>query len=182
MSSSSTNSTTPDNPSQAPSDAEPLPGGIQQVLALFEGELAGVEFPEVGAQALASAVEERQARANELAAARAAAAAAESAMAESTQGLQRLAERAVAYAKVYAADNPELAAQLADIKLDTGRRAAKRGRKPKLSTPEAAESSEAAEPSAARRKGKAARTPSSKRSAAGDQGGVVAKECASRES
>ena len=156
------------NHANPPVDADPLPAGIQQVLALFQGELAGVEFPEVGAEVLARAVDERQARAGEAAAARAAATAAELALAQSTQALQRLAERAVAYAKVYAADNPELAQELASIQLDAGRRAAKRGRKPTPSQPESS-AAQAPPSETVEHRAKSARTPSPKRSAADAQ-------------
>lgn len=95
-------------------------------MALFERELSGVEFPEVSTGALAQAAAEVQAAARQCDRLRAELAAAESALDSSRNALVRLAERGLAYAKIYAAEDAALAATLEAIRFGAAR--AERGR------------------------------------------------------
>ena len=90
-------------------------------MALFEHELSGVEFPEVNAGVLAQAVAEVQAAARHCDSLRAELSAAEGALESSRSALVRLAERGLAYAKVFAADDPGLTATLEAIRFGAAR-------------------------------------------------------------
>jgi hypothetical protein len=85
-------------------------------MGLFERELSGVAFPEVSAAALAQAVAEVEAAARQRDSLRAEVAAAEAALESSRNALVRLAERGLAYAKVYAAEDAALTATLDAIR------------------------------------------------------------------
>jgi hypothetical protein len=104
------------NPSReaTPSD-DPVPADLRAVLELFSAELRGVAFPGVDAAGLGKHAEEVRARARDVERAQAALDAALGALGERTAALAALAGRALAYARVYAADNAELAARLADL-------------------------------------------------------------------
>ena len=90
---------------------------IRQLVALFAEDLPDVLFPEVDAQMLASLVRTVEARADTLAQAEADLAAARQAHAEAHVELTQAAEKGLGYARVFAADNPELSAKLAEISL-----------------------------------------------------------------
>lgn len=111
----------------------PLPDAVRAVLALFEGPLAEIRFPQVDRETLAeqaAAVEHKRA---ELQRALETVQAARAALDREQQTLLDQARRAHAYASVFAIGDPELTKQLVDISFD-GRSAApakKRGRKPK---------------------------------------------------
>jgi hypothetical protein len=107
-------------------------------MALFEKDLSGVEFPEVSVSALAQAVAEVQAAAQQCERLRAELAAAESALEASRSALVRLGERGLAYAKVYAAEDAALSAAVEAIQFGVPR--AERGkvtRKRRAVAPEA---------------------------------------------
>jgi hypothetical protein len=111
----------------------PIPDAVRAVLALFEGPLAEVRFPQVDGETLAaqaSVVEQRRAilqRALE------AVQAARAELEAEQRSLLDQARRAHAYASVFAEGDEQLSEQLA--KIDFGERpvapAKKRGRKPK---------------------------------------------------
>lgn len=104
------------NQAPAPSHPDdPVPAELRAVLELFAAELRGVSFPGVDAARLGQHAEEVRARARDVERAQAALDAALGALGERTSALSALAGRALAYARVYAADNAELAARLADL-------------------------------------------------------------------
>lgn len=90
---------------------------LQAVVALFEGPLAGVRFADIDAGGLsklaadvgsaAAEVEEQEAKLVEL----------RQGLAQRQEALLGLAQRALAYARVYAEDDEELLAKLNDISL-----------------------------------------------------------------
>lgn len=94
---------------------DPVPAELRAVLELFAAELRGVSFPGVDAARLGQHAEEVRARARDVERAQAALDAALGALGERTSALSALAGRALAYARVYAADNAELAARLTDL-------------------------------------------------------------------
>jgi hypothetical protein len=98
-----------------------IPEPVERLIALFERELSGVEFPEVSVGALAQAVTEVQAAARHCESLRAELAAAEGALESSRNALVRLAERGRAYAKVYAAEDAALTATLEGIRFGGAR-------------------------------------------------------------
>ncbi len=111
----------------------PIPESVRAVLALFEGPLAEVEFPQINRETLAAQVAVVEQRRAELQRALEAVQAARTVLEQEQRGLLEQARQAHAYAGVYAADDPELRERVAAIKLDarTLAPAKKRGRKPK---------------------------------------------------
>ena len=101
-------------------DATPRPAidpSAAELLALFAGQLSGVRFPEVDHETLdelAASVERSHAEVEQ---ARALLATAEATLEARRQELLSRAQRAKAYARVYAEGNPELQAQLDGIVL-----------------------------------------------------------------
>lgn len=111
----------------------PIPESVRAVLALFEGPLAEVRFPQVDRESLAAQAAEVELRRVELQRALETVQAARSCLEQDQRALLEQARQAHAYATVFAMEDPPLAEQLAAIKLD-GRALApakKRGRKPK---------------------------------------------------
>lgn len=111
----------------------PIPDGVRAVLALFEGPLAEVRFPQVDRESLAERVAVVEQRRTELQRALETVQAARAALEREQQSLLDQARRAHAYASVFAAGDAALTKQLVDITFD-GRAPApakKRGRKPK---------------------------------------------------
>jgi len=98
-----------------------IPESVERLMALFERELSGVEFPEVSTAALAQAAAEVQTASRQCDSLRAELAAAESALESSRIALVRLAERGLAYAKIYAAEDAALTATLEAIRFGTAR-------------------------------------------------------------
>lgn len=111
----------------------PIPDAVRAVLALFEGPLAEVRFPQVDGETLAEQVAVVEQRRVELQRALETVQAARAALEREQQTLLDQARRAHAYASVFAVGNAALTEQLVEISFD-GRAAApakKRGRKPK---------------------------------------------------
>ena len=97
---------------------------------MFREELKGVRFPDVSLEVLESAVGVVQEKAAELEALRLSIAVAEAGLREQQDALRALAERGLAYAKVYAEARPELATTLEGIRLrDEAPRKARKVRK-----------------------------------------------------
>jgi hypothetical protein len=92
-----------------------LPAFARDVLALYERELAEVRFPDLELATLEAAAARLQAAHAEAAARAEALRAAEQAVAEEEQALVGLAERALAYARIFAGGNAELSAEVAAI-------------------------------------------------------------------
>lgn len=110
-----------DHASGQEASSSAIPESVQQLIALFERELSGVEFPEVGAGPLAQAAAEVEAAVRHCESARAELAAAEEALESSRNAVVRLAERGLAYAKVYAADDAALTEALETIRFGSSR-------------------------------------------------------------
>jgi hypothetical protein len=102
----------------------PLPPGVPALLALFEGPLAEVQFPEVDRASLSSLAEDAVLAADTLARARAYLVDAQTALGEaeaatiaSEAALVAKAQRALAYARVFAEGKVELTRELDAIDL-----------------------------------------------------------------
>lgn len=96
-------------PFQAPTE---VPPEIERIVTLFEEDLGDVAFPDVDLEALRAATREVQGKAEAVMAARGLLDAAAKELGESQDALRRLAERALAYAKVYASGDEGLTARL----------------------------------------------------------------------
>jgi len=104
----------------------PIPSPIQDVLDLFQDQLAPVTFGGLETGVLALAAENVRAAAAAVAAAEAAAEAAHAALAERQEELALKAQRALAYARIYAEDDPALLDKVEAIALPrAGRRLAR---------------------------------------------------------
>jgi hypothetical protein len=80
----------------------------QSTLDLFAGPLKAVRFPDLDAQTLTDAVESLQEATLAVVAAEASLEAAKRAQADKSEALDRACDRALAYARVYAIERPEL--------------------------------------------------------------------------
>ncbi len=94
-----------------------IPAPILSLLSAFEGALASVKFPDVDAGVLASSAAQTRACAEAVAHAEVALEAARASLAESQDALLVRAQRALAYARVYAEGDETLAATLEAITL-----------------------------------------------------------------
>jgi hypothetical protein len=113
----------------------PIPDAVRAVLALFEGPLAEVRFPQVDRDSLGEQVAIVEQRRAELQRALEAVQVARAALDREQDALLDQARRAHAYASVFAAGDAALTERLVEITFD-GRAPApakKRGRKPKHS-------------------------------------------------
>lgn len=97
------------------SENNPIPTAVKDLLALFDGPLASVQFPDVDGVSLREHVASVDAGVRDVEAAAQAWAAAKRIVDERLEMLLTKAQRALAYARVYAEDKPELDAQLAQI-------------------------------------------------------------------
>jgi hypothetical protein len=120
------------------STPDPIPGRVQQVLELFEGELAGVVFPQVDQHRLEEQAIAARELATELARLEAQVAHRAAALREALGELETTARRGVAYAKVYAEDDDALQQRLSALELaapaaagEAGKASRKRGRRRK---------------------------------------------------
>jgi hypothetical protein len=98
-------------------DPRALDGSVLQVISLFEGPLQSVSFPDVDRAALGELAEGVRRAADEVTAARARLDAAELTLGERQQALLARCQRAVGYARVYAAEDAELTKTLDAISL-----------------------------------------------------------------
>jgi hypothetical protein len=90
---------------------------VAQLIALFHAQLATVRFPGADAAVLEQAAERVRAAAEELAQAEALVAGARAALTHAEEELLHKAQRARAYARIYAEESPALAAALDGIVL-----------------------------------------------------------------
>jgi len=97
--------------------ADPVSPALLDLLAVFEGPLAEVQFPGVDLGVLRGLVDQVRGHAHELDQMRAQLDALHNHLSEARLRLLRTAEQGLAYARVFAADDPELDARLADIHL-----------------------------------------------------------------
>src|SRR4051794_25376443 len=95
----------------------PIPPPVQQVLDLYESNLPLVKFGDLEATVLAKAAEEVVLAATALERAEAALATARDSLLEKQEDLLQKAQRALAYARVYAEGDAELAARVEEISL-----------------------------------------------------------------
>lgn len=94
---------------------DPVPPLAREVLALYRGPLAEVCFPDLDRVALDAAADELLDAQRVLEAAERALEQARSVVAERTATLQAKAQRGLAYARIFAEDQPELKEQVAAI-------------------------------------------------------------------
>jgi ElaB/YqjD/DUF883 family membrane-anchored ribosome-binding protein len=105
---------------------DPIPSAVQEVIDLFVGELASLKFGDLEPTSLAAAAEEVKASAADVIRAEAALENTRAVLAEKRDALLQRAQRALAYARVYAENQPELASRLERIALPRSpRRSAK---------------------------------------------------------
>lgn len=111
----------------------PIPESVRAVLALFEGPLNDVRFPQLDRETLAAQVGVVEQRRAELQRALEAVQAARTVLEQEQRSLLDQARQAHAYASVFAVGDAELSERVASIKLDDRTLAPpkKRGRKPK---------------------------------------------------
>ncbi len=124
---------------------------VAELVDLFRDDLAEVSFPGVDAGSLEESAAAVHAASEEVARLRRALDQAEDALRERQQALRDHARRAHAYARVYAADQPELLARVEAVVFDKPASSApkkRRGRKPKAA-PQNALPLEAPAPAAA---------------------------------
>ena len=94
---------------------DPTPAFARQVIELYGGELAEVRFPDLDRAVLESARDELQHAQLEVERLEADLQAARNALDAEAGALNAKAERALAYAKIYAASDPELSARIAEL-------------------------------------------------------------------
>ena len=104
-----------------------IPPSIQALLDLFATALADVRFADVDGQSLARSAADVEAAAQAEGVARAALDAAHLALQEKQEALLQQAQRALAYARVYAENDPTLSASLEAVGLPRGTRRAAMG-------------------------------------------------------
>src|SRR4051794_35388508 len=94
-----------------------LPEPVEKLIEVFTQNLAGVQFPGADTAVLEQAAEATRAAADRLAEAEAVVDAARTALHEAEAELIHKAQRALAYARIYAGEKPALAALLDPIVL-----------------------------------------------------------------
>lgn len=104
---------------------DPVPAALLDLLALFEGPLKSVQFPDVDRAVLSELADSVRASAEDVERAAAALAAARVALDERREALVRMSQRALAYARVYAEDDAELRAKIDTITMPKTRGPAK---------------------------------------------------------
>lgn len=104
---------------------DPVPVGVTQVLDLFKGPLSKISFPDVSSKTLEAACDDLRASDAAVQDAFAALEQAQARLAQEQAQLQRLAERGLAYARVFAQEDDALLEQLNGVELG------KKPRKPK---------------------------------------------------
>jgi hypothetical protein len=93
------------------------PPGLDNLLGLFHAELASVQFPGVDAKVLDAAVERVEAAARELRQREAELDAARAQLVAAQEDALQKGQRALAYARIFAQDTPELLARLDGVAL-----------------------------------------------------------------
>lgn len=111
--------------------ADPVPPTVREILAFFRDELGGKRFGDLDAAALEELAERTRAQAREVDRARATLEAARATLDEAREELGRRAQQALAYARIYASQEPTLAARLAELESGPAEPIAERRRGPK---------------------------------------------------
>lgn len=88
---------------------------LHVLLDLFEGELSEVPFPDVNAETLRAANEAVEVAAAEVERLAAALDDARAGLEQTQQAFERIGRKALAYARVYAEDDPDLGRRLAEL-------------------------------------------------------------------
>lgn len=96
---------------------DPISPAMHALLRLFGNELKAVKFPDLDRGVLEAAAEQVKERAIALAHAQASLDAARHALHDSQEALLQKGQRALAYVRIFAEENPELAQQLDGISL-----------------------------------------------------------------
>ncbi|NVB36235.1 hypothetical protein G6O69_36700 [Pseudenhygromyxa sp. WMMC2535] len=109
-------------------DPSPIPAPVRAVLELFSGPLAEVSFPDVDRESLAASAAEVESRREVLQSALEAVARAREALEAGQASLIEQAQKAHAYASVFASSDADLQSALAEIKFDGRALAPKRRR------------------------------------------------------
>ena len=107
-----------------------IPSDIQSLLEIFEASLAEVRFPDVDLGTLRALVADVEARATEVARLDEQVRVARQALDDAQGELRKAARRGLAYARVYAEDNPALSGALEGVSLDDARRREREPKKP----------------------------------------------------
>jgi hypothetical protein len=97
------------------SEQNPIPTAVKELLALFDGPLADVRFPDVDGAALREQAASVEAAVRDVEAAAQVWAEAKRTVDARLEVLLQKAQRALAYARVFAEDKPELDATLAAL-------------------------------------------------------------------
>ncbi|NVJ26614.1 MULTISPECIES: hypothetical protein [Myxococcus] len=98
-------------------DNDPISPALRALLELFTTELAEVRFPDMSGEVLEDAAAQVKAKADAVAKAQAALEAARQSLHESQDALLQKGQRALAYARVFSEENPELNTKLEAIHL-----------------------------------------------------------------
>ncbi|MCP3099140.1 hypothetical protein LZ198_09695 [Myxococcus sp. K15C18031901] len=96
---------------------DPISPALRALLELFTTDLAEVRFPDMNGDVLDEAAAQVRAKAEAVAKAQGALEAARQALQESQDALAQKGQRALAYARVFSEENPELSAKLDAIHL-----------------------------------------------------------------
>ncbi|TPV93673.1 MAG: hypothetical protein B7733_19305 [Myxococcales bacterium FL481] len=96
-------------------DPESVPESLAELVALFEGDLAGARFPDVDAESLRGWLERTQLAAESLSAAREQLELAKHELDTVRSGFLGHARLAISYAQIYAGDDGELQRRLTDL-------------------------------------------------------------------
>ena len=105
---------------------DPVSSAVQEVVDLFTKELTHLRFGDLEAGVLAGSADEVKTVAAEVAEAEAVLEGVRARLAEKQDALLQKAQRALAYARVYAEGQPDLAARIEQIALPRGARRATR--------------------------------------------------------
>lgn len=116
-----------------PAGPDPVPPGIRGLVELFRGDLAEVRFPDVDREVLEGACDAVRAADAEVTRLFAELEAAQTALASERSKLGKLAERGLAYARVFAGEDEVLNAKLDALDLGTPKKPGRKG-KPKAKT------------------------------------------------
>lgn len=108
---------------------DPVPARVRDILGLFERELANARFADLDRETLEALADHVRDRAREVEEARAALEASIAALEESRSVLARRAEQALAYARVFAEEDADLAARVEAIEGEPAPKPIKRARK-----------------------------------------------------
>lgn len=105
--------------------SDPVAAPLLELLAVFEGPLKDVRFPDVDRAVLVELADGVRASAEDVERAGAALLAAKAALDDRREALLRMSQRALAYARVYAEDDADLRAKLDSIAMPKMRASAK---------------------------------------------------------